>query len=93
MPYALDFSETAVEDLERLIDSLPASRREKAIERIEAACQAFCERPEHSQDPSPPTFRLNFEVDGVRYYWTATYRLGLDEGTLIVTHVFRTPPL
>ncbi len=90
MAYALAFADTAVEDTERLVDSLPEERRERALDAIEALCLAFAERPLHRSGRwSTPSFPLHFEVAGVRYYWSAAYRLSEDETTLIVTHVFR----
>jgi hypothetical protein len=90
MPCALDFSETAVEDLGRLLDSVPPSRHERAINAIEALCRALGDDP---PERNFGTFPLHFEVDGVRYYWAGTYRISLDRARLSVTHVFRQPPL
>jgi len=64
MPCALDFSETAAEDLQRLLDSIPLSRQERALTEIDAVCRTLADNP-------PPrsfgTFSLTFEVDGVHY--------------------------
>ncbi len=90
MPCALDFSETAAEDLERLLDSLPPSRHERAINAIETLCRDLANNP---PDRNFGTFPLNFEVDGVHYYWAGAYRISLDRVRLSVTHVFRQPPL
>ena len=90
MPCALDFSETAAEDFQRLLDSIPLSRQERALIEIEAVCRTLANNP---PSRSFGTFPLTFEVDGVHYYWAGTYRLNLDQTKLTVTHVFRRPPL
>jgi hypothetical protein len=91
MPYALAFADTAGEDLERLLDSLPAHRQERALDAIEAACLAFAERPLRRSAGRVPNFPLDFVVDDVHYRWVATYQLSEDETTIAVTHVFRVP--
>jgi hypothetical protein len=90
MPCALDFSETAAEDLDRLFESVPASRHQGAIDAIEVRCRALAENP---PERSFGTFPLHFQVDGVHYYWAGTYRVSLDRRRLSITHVFRAPAL
>lgn len=92
MPYALDFTDTAAEDIENLVLDLPWSRREKALDAIEASCEAFANRPQFKTRPyGPPSFTLKFKVSGVTYWWAATYLLSQDETTICITHVFRRP--
>lgn len=92
MPYALDFTETAAEDIENLVLDLPESRREQAFDAIEAACVAFADRPQFKKRRyGTPSFTLHFRVGKVAYWWAATYRLSEDETTLCITHVFRRP--
>jgi hypothetical protein len=45
MACELMFSETAVEDLQRIVDSLPLERQERALETVEA----------QSRSPTPAT--------------------------------------
>ena len=93
MSYALAYAATAREDLFRLIDSLPAHRREAAIEAIDRICRAFAGNPVHrsGRHREAPTFPVHFELEGTRYYRAATYRLSDEETTLFITHVFRVP--
>ncbi len=93
MAYALEFADTAVEDLEHLIDSLPSSRRERAIDAIEAACQAFADAPRHgfARGRQDPSFPIDFTIDGVVHRWVGLYHLSPDERTLSVEHIFRVP--
>lgn len=93
MPYDLAFTETAAEDLERLIDSLPRVRQEPAIDAIEQICLAFAAKPLHQKGRHHPvpTFPLQFKIDKVEYHWVATYRLTIDEKSLEITHIFRVP--
>jgi len=92
MPYALDFTDTAVDDIERLIDDLPENRREGALNGVEAECTAFAENPLfHRRVHRAPSFPINFRVRGVGYSWAATYRISIDESTIYITHVFRRP--
>ena len=69
MPCALDFAETAAEDLQRLLDSVPLSRQERALIEIEASCRALANDPPERHFG---TFPLHFEVDEVHYYWAGT---------------------
>lgn len=90
MPYALEIADSAAEDLERLVNTLPLHRRDAAIDAIEAACLEVAARPlKPSRRDRPPHFPLHFVVDDVHYYWAATYRISGDEKTLVITHVFR----
>jgi hypothetical protein len=92
MAYALAFANTAIEDLNRLVDSLPSSRQDEAVDEIERVVLAFADRPVHrrGRTGSPPSFPIHFRASGTLYYWTGTYRLSEDETTLIITHLFRT---
>lgn len=36
-----------------------------------------------------PTYRFQFVVHGVHYHWAATFKYAEDEGTIVITHVFR----
>jgi hypothetical protein len=89
MPYALAFADTALEDLLRLIDSLPVNRQERAVDAVEALCLAFAQRPLRRSVGRAPNFPLHFVVDEVHYDWVATYQLSADETTVTITHAFR----
>jgi len=92
MPYALEFTDIAAEDIENLVLDLPWTRREKALDAIQASCEAFAKRPQFRTRPyGAPSFALEFKVSGVTYWWAATYRLSEDETTIYITHVFRRP--
>lgn len=91
MAYAVEFAETAVEDLENLVDSLEKDRRLRAIDEIERVCREFAGAPplRSIRNRKVPTFPIHFAVDDVRYYWAGTFRISEDETTMVVTHVFR----
>ena len=89
MPYEIEFTDTAVDDIQRLIDSLPTDRRAPALKEIEKECLAFAARPPGTT--ASGDFPVHFSVDGVRYWWAGTYRISLDRAKLYVTHVFRVP--
>jgi plasmid stabilization system protein ParE len=92
MPYELEFTDTAIEDLERLVESLRPEIQDEAIEQIEAACRAFVDRPPFRAGRfATPTFPLHFKVQGTIYYWVAAYSVRPDERTFSVEHVFRVP--
>lgn len=91
MSYALDFANEAVEDLERLLDSLPLERRDPAVEAVQASLSHFAEHPLERPRPGGPRpfVHLNFRVGEVAYHWAATYCFSQDETRIVVTHVYR----
>jgi hypothetical protein len=92
MPYALSFADTAVEDLERLIESLRPNVREEAIDGVEAACQALANMsPPPAGHLKVPSFPVHFCVGETHYYWGGTYRITEDERSIVVTHLVRLP--
>lgn len=90
MSYELRFTATALEDVLRLARTFPDSQRDQVVEAIQARCRTVASAP-----PLPsgrwerPSFGVPFTIDGTHYYWAATYRIGEDETTIFVTHVFR----
>lgn len=91
MSYALDFADEAVEDLERLLESLPSERRDPAAEAVEAALLRFAASPLDRPRPgsSRPFVNLSFRVAEVNYFWAATYVFSQDETRVVITHIYR----
>lgn len=93
MSYELEFADTALEDLERLVESLRPEIRAEAIDQIEAACRSFIARPPfraHNRFGTP-TFPIHFEVQGTIYRWVGVFSIKEDEKTFSVEHIFRVP--
>jgi plasmid stabilization system protein ParE len=93
MPYELEFTDTALEDLERLVESLRPEIRAEAIDQIEAACRSFIARPPFRARNrfGTPTFPIQFTVQGTMYRWVGAFSMKADEQTFSVEHVFRVP--
>jgi hypothetical protein len=66
MSYALEITDTASEDLLALIESLPANRREDAIEGVDVALQKLAANPllAPRQHLGRPTYRFSFVAGG-----------------------------
>lgn len=91
MSYALDITDDAADDLNRLIASLPADRRADAFNGVETALDRLAANPRLavSQHLGRPTYRFSFRAGGVGYHWAATFQYSEDESTIQVTHVYR----
>lgn len=91
MSYAPDITDAAFEDVERLLDSLPPERRGRALDALDAAFERLAANPRLAgKGPvGRPTFMFQFVIDGVHYYWAATFAYGEDEQTIWITHVYR----
>jgi hypothetical protein len=91
MPYDPDITNEAFEDVERLIDSLPAERRSRAIDALDEAFIRLAANPRLASKGviGRPTFFFRFEIDGVGYHWAATFCYSEDEKKIIITQVYR----
>ena len=91
MSYALDITDEAAEDLERLIESLPADRRADALNGVETALERLAANPKLAvrQPLGRPLYRFSFRAADVTYHWGATFQYGQEERTIQVTHMFR----
>jgi ParE toxin of type II toxin-antitoxin system, parDE len=91
--YRLDIAPDAESDLDRLIESLPAARRSRALASVMEAMLALAVNPRLSAKSSRtlgrPTYRLHFVVDDVHYDWAATFCYSQDEEAVVVTHMYR----
>lgn len=93
MSYALAIAPEAEQDLARLVDSLPAKRRERAFDAVLAELGKLAANPSLAVKSTlgRPTYRFSFAVDRVRYHWAALFKYSADEQTIVVTQVFRVP--
>lgn len=91
MSYELVIADEAFEDADRLIRSLPESRRAEAVDGVDQALQKLAANPllASTVNLGRPTYRFRFEAGGVAYHWAATFRFSEDESQIVVTHVFR----
>ena len=91
MSYELVVSEEAIEDLHRLIDSLPSARRRDALDAVEAALDRLAVNPmlASRQHLGRPTFHFHFLAGGVHYHWGCTFTYSDDEASIQITHIFR----
>jgi plasmid stabilization system protein ParE len=91
MSYVVALANEAEEDLTRLVASLPLRRRQAAIAAVAACIEQIAKNPLSAPTTTHerPTWRVEFNVDGVRYAWGATYQYSEDEKAVVITHVFR----
>jgi hypothetical protein len=95
MSYALDIADEAVEDLEKLLDSLPSARRADAIEGVDVALQKLAANPflAPRRHLGRPTYHFQFTAGGVGYHWGCTFRFSEDEKGIQITHIYRASAL
>lgn len=91
MSYKLGITPEATEDLERLVATLPAARRSRALDAVLFNLEALAEDPSLAvkRHIGRPSFRFKFSVDDVGYWWEAVFRYSEDESTIVITHLFR----
>lgn len=91
MSYAVEFTELAGEKLQRLVESLPKTRRAAAVQGVEEALEVLAYNPRLAPRVhlGRPTYRFSFRAGGTTYHWAATYYLSEDETGLIITEIYR----
>jgi len=90
MAYELVITQTAAEDLERLLADFPQHERNQAIDAIGEACERFAAKPPYRTGRwETPSFTLEFKIGDVTYYWAAAYHLTEDETKIAILHIFR----
>ncbi len=91
MSYALAIAPEAEQDLARLVDSLPARRRERALDAVLEQLDKLAANPGLAVKSTlgRPTYRFSFVVDRVTYHWAALFKFSSDESTIVVTQLFR----
>ncbi|SRR6266581_2938854 len=95
MSYALEIADEAAEDLLALIESLPSSQRADATDAVEVELNRL------TSDPLPrakehlgrPAHKFTFRTGAITHRWGATYRISEDERSLVITHIYKLPPL
>lgn len=91
MSYALEITDEARDDLERLVDSLPAARRPEAIDGVDVALSRLAANPglASGRHLGRPTYHFEFLSGGVSYHWAVTFQFSEDERAIQVTHMYR----
>jgi len=91
MSYELAIAPEGEQDLDRLIDSLPARRREAALDGVLAEFEKLAANPSLAVRSTlgRPTYRFSFVAEKVHYHWAATFKYAQDERTIVITHIFR----
>lgn len=91
MSYKLAITPEAAADLDRLVASLPATRRSVALEAVLAELQLLAEDPSLAAKRriGRPSFRFKFVAEKVGYWWEATFQYSQDESAIVVTHLFK----
>ena len=93
MSCAIVITDVAEQDLHRLIDSLPASRRRDALEAVDEATQRLAANPRLAQQLylDRRALHFGFRAAGVDYHWGAAGVISEDEASVVITHFFRVP--
>lgn len=91
MSYSLEITPEAEEDLARIAQSLPASRRKAAIRAVVDELAKLAVNPSLAVQAklSRPTYRFHFTLDKVTYHWAATFAYSTDERAIVVTQIYR----
>ena len=91
MSFKLAITPEATEDLERLVATLPATRRSGALEAVLFNLQALAEDPSLAvkRHVGRPSFRFKFKVEEVGYWWEAAFQYSQDETSIVITHLYR----
>ncbi len=92
MSYEVELTDVALEDFQRLVDSLPTARRRDATDAVEAALERLAASPRLAQREylGRPSYHFSFVAGGVHYHWGCTFVMAENEALLRVTHLFRT---
>ena len=89
--YKLAITPEASADLDRLVASLPATRRSIALGAVLTELQLLAEDPTLAvkRRVGRPSFRFKFVAEDVGYWWEATFQYSQDESTVVITHLYR----
>jgi hypothetical protein len=90
MSYAIAIFDRAWDDLEQLLEFVPATRWDAIGEAIEAILVRFAQTPT-TQRPPRLVIPLHFIADGVRYRWAAAWQYSQDERSIYITAFGRDP--
>jgi hypothetical protein len=88
MSYELEIDESALGDLERLLEEFPPHQRNPVIDAVDTALVAFVGgslRMKAANRYIP----LHFEIEGRWHFWGATYYYSQDEKQLVVGRIFK----
>ena len=91
MSYAVEFTEIAEEKLQRLVESLPRTRRAAAVEGVATAMERLGANPRLAPHVhlGRQTYQFSFRAGGTTYHWAATFCFSEDEKAVIITEIYR----